>query len=79
MLLSSRLEYHTKTIDIDQSSFTRFSFEHRCMKKTKKIYQHGGKCDDQQNIKDILYVAVIYTPEGVTDNSPNFHMTSKPV
>ena len=32
MLQSSRLEYHMKTIGIDQSSFTRSSFEHRCIK-----------------------------------------------
>ena len=31
MLQSSRLEDHMKTIGIDQSSFTRSSFEHRCM------------------------------------------------
>ena len=47
MLQSSLLEDHMKTIGIDQSSFTRSSFEHRCMNKIKKIYQHAGKCDDQ--------------------------------
>ena len=31
MLQSSRLEDHMKTIGIDESSFTRSSFEHRCM------------------------------------------------
>ena len=49
------------------------------MNNIKKIYQHTGKCDDQQNLKDIIDAAIIYTPEGVTDNSPNVHMTSKPV
>ena len=37
MLQSSRLEYHMKTIGIDQSSFTRSSFEHRCMNNIKYI------------------------------------------
>ena len=46
MLQSSRLEDNMKTIGIDQSSFTRSSFEHRCMNNIKKIYQHAGKCDD---------------------------------
>ena len=46
------------------------------MNNIKKIYQHAGKCDDQQNLKDILYAAMMSTPEGVTDNSPNVHMTS---
>ena len=47
MLQSSRLEDHMKTIGIDQSSFARSSFEHRCMNNIKKIYQHAGKCEDQ--------------------------------
>ena len=49
------------------------------MNNIKKIYQHAGKCDDQQNFKDILEAAIISTPEGFTDNSPNVHMTSIPV
>ena len=68
-----------KTIGIDQSSFARSSFEHRCMNNIKKIYQHAGKCDDQQNLKDIIEAAILSTPEGVIDNSPNVQMTSKPL
>ena len=49
------------------------------MNNIKKIYQHAGKCDDQQNLKDIIDAAILSTPEGVTDNSPNVHMSSKPV
>ena len=67
-----------KTIGIDQTSFARSSFEHRCMNNIKKIYQHAGKCDDQHNFKDIVDAAILSTPEGVTDNSPNIHMKSKP-
>ena len=61
MLQSSHLEDHMKTIGIDQSSFTRSSFEHRCMNNIKKIYQHAGKCDDKQNIKDIIDVDILST------------------
>ena len=43
------------------------------------IYQHAGKCDDQQNLKDILDAAILSTPEGVKDNIHNVHMTSTPV
>ena len=68
-----------KTIGIDQSSFIGYYFEHRCMNNIKNIYQHAGKCDDQQNLKDIIDAAILSTPEGVIDNSPNVHMTSKPV
>ena len=79
MLQSSHLEYNMKTIGIDWSSFTRSYFEHRCMNNIKNIYQHAGKFDDQQNIKDILDAAILSTPEGWTDNSPNVHMPSPPV
>ena len=47
MLQSSRLDDHMKTIGIEQSSFERSSFEHRCINNIKKIYQHAGNCDDQ--------------------------------
>ena len=46
------------------------------MKNIKKIYQHVGKCDAQQNLKDIIDAAILSTPEGVTDHSPNVHLTS---
>ena len=45
----------------------------------KKIYQHAGKYDDQQNLKDILDAAMVSTPYGVTDNSPNVPMKSTAV
>ena len=49
------------------------------MNNIKNIYQHAGNFDDQQNLKDIIDAAIISTPEGVTDNIPNVHMSSKPV
>ena len=49
------------------------------MNNIKKIYQHSGKCDDQQKLKDIIDAAILSIPEGVTDNSPNVHMASSPV
>ena len=76
---SSRMEDHMKTIGIDQSSFIRSIFEHICMNNIKKIYQYSGKCDDQQNLKDIIEAAILSAPEGVTDNIPNVHLTSSPV
>ena len=45
----------------------------------KKIYQHSGKCDDQQNIKDMIDSDMVSTPEGFTDNSHSVPMTSTPV
>ena len=61
MLQSPHLEDHMKTIGIEQPSFTRSSFEHRCMNNIKKIYQHAGKCDNQQNLKDIIEASLIST------------------
>ena len=49
------------------------------MNDIKKIYQHAGKCDVQQNLKYIIYAAILSNPEVVTDGSPNVHMTSTPV
>ena len=68
-----------KNIGIDQSSFARSSFKHRYLNNIKKIYQHVGKYNDQQNLKYIIDAAILSTPEGVTENSPNVHMTSTPV
>ena len=79
MLQSSRLEDHMKTIFIDCSRFNMSTFEHRCINNIKKLHQHTGKCDNQQNLKDILEDAPLYTTEGVTDNSPNVPMTSTTV
>ena len=44
----------------------------------KKIYQHAGKCDEQQNLKDILDSDMVSTPEVVIDNIPTIPMTSTP-
>ena len=54
MLQSPRLEYHMKTIGVDQSLCNRSSFEHKCMNNIKKIYQHTVKCDDQKNLENVL-------------------------
>ena len=48
-----------KNIGIDQSLFNMYSYEHKCMNNIKKIYQHAGKCYDQQNLKDILDDAMV--------------------
>ena len=63
MLQSTHIEDHMKTIGIDQSLCNRSSFENKCMNNIKKIYQHDGKCDYQQNIKDILDAAMVSTSD----------------
>ena len=49
------------------------------MNNLKKIYQHAGKCDDQQNLKDILEADLLTTTEGFIDKIPNVHKPSTPV
>ena len=49
------------------------------MNNITNIYQHAGKCEEQQNLKDILDAAMVSNPEGFTYNSPNVPMTSTPV
>ena len=79
MLQSSRLEDHMNNICIDQLLCTRPSFEHKYMNNIKKLYQYAYKCDDQQNLKDVLDASMVSTPEVVTDNIPYVPMTSTPV
>ena len=76
MLQSSRLEDHMKTISIDLSLFKFYSPGHKILNNIKKIYQHAGKCDNQQNLKDVLDADMVSTPERVIDNSPNVPMTN---
>ena len=79
MLQLLRLEDHMKTIGIVQSSFTRSSFGHKCLNNLTNIYQHTGKCDDKQNLEDILDAAIVSTPEDDTYESTGLPMTSTPV
>ena len=68
-----------KTIGIDQSLCNYSSFEHKFLNNVKKIYQHEGKCEDQQNLTDIIDAGMVSTPEEVTDDSTSLPMTSTPV
>ena len=79
MLQSARLEYHMKTIGIDQSLRNRPSAEHKCLNNIKKINQHAVKCDDQQNLKDILDAAIVSTPEEFSDVSPSLRINQTTV
>ena len=58
MLQSPCLKYCMKTIGIDQSVSNGASFEHNFLNIIKNIYQNYGKCDYQQNFKDILEAAM---------------------
>ena len=76
---SPRLKYHVHTIDINPSLSNNAIYEHKCLENIKKLYKQAGKCDDQQQFKDILEAAMVSTPEGFTDNIPRSPMTPSPV
>ena len=75
MLKSLRLKYHMKTIGIDQSLRNSAIFKHRCLQNIKKLYEHAGKCDNQQQFRDIVEAAMVSTNKGFTNNSPRSPMT----
>ena len=75
MFQSPRLKDHVQTIGIDLSLSKNTIYEHKCLENIKKIYKQAGKCDYQQQFKDILESAIVYTPEGFTDNIPTSPMT----
>ena len=68
-----------KTIGIDQSLKNSDIIEHRCLKNINKLYQHYGKCDNQQEFKKILEVTMVSNPKGFTNNSPRSPMNPTPV
>ena len=62
MLQSPHIKDPLKTIGIDQSLINSALFEHICLQNIKKLYQHAGKCYNQQQLKYILESAMVYNP-----------------
>ena len=63
MFQSPRLKYNVQTIGVDQSLSKNDTYELTCLQNIKKLYKQAGKCEDQQQFKDILEDDIIYTPE----------------
>ena len=78
MLQPLRLKDNVKTIGIEQSLRKNYIYEHKFLQNIKNVYKHAGKCDDQQQFKDIIEAAMVSIPEGFTNNSPISPMTSTP-
>ena len=79
MLQSPRLKYHVHTIGIHPSLSNNAIYEHKCLENIKKLYKQAGKCDNQQQFKDIIEAAIVSTPEGFNDSSTISPRTSTPV
>ena len=79
MLQSPRLKDHAHTIGNDQSLNNNAIYEHKCLENIKNKYKQAGKCDDQQQFKDIIEADMVYTPERFTNNSYISPMKSTPI
>ena len=79
MLQPPRLKYHVQTIGIQLSLRKNAIYEHKFLENIKNLYKQAGKCDNQQQFRDILEVAMTYTPDGFTNNIPIYPRTSPPV
>ena len=79
MFESPRLKDHVHTIGIGPFLINNTIYEHKCLENIKKLYEQAGKCDDQQQFKDILEDAMVSNTEGFTDNITIYPRTSSPV
>ena len=68
-----------KTIGIDQSLCNMSYFEHKFLNNIQNMYQHAGRCDNQQNLNYILDSDMVNTPEEITDYILSLPMISTPV
>ena len=75
ILKSPRLKYHVQTISIYKSLSNNAIYEHKYLENIETLYKQAGKCDNQQQFKDILEAAMVSTPEWFTDYSPISPMT----
>ena len=66
MLQSPRLKDYVHTIGIHLYLSNNAIHEHKCLESIKKLYKQADKCDNQQQFKYILEVAMVSTPEGFT-------------
>ena len=76
ILQAPSLKYHMNTFGIDQSLINSILFEHRCLQNINKIHKHYGKCEKQEQFKDILKAAMVSTPKGFTYNTFRSPMTT---
>ena len=79
MFQSPRLKDTVQTIVIEKSLSNNALYEHKYLENIKKLYKQAGKCDYQQQFKDMLDADMVSTPEVFTNVSPISPMTSTPV
>ena len=79
MFQSLLLKDNVRTIGIDQSLINNAIHEHKFLENIKKLYKQAGKCDDHQQLKDILEATMVSNPEGFTDKSTISPIKSTPM
>ena len=72
----NHMKDHVQTTGIDVSLNNYSIYEHKCLENIKTLYKQAGKCDDQQQLKDIFEDVMVSTPVVSTDNSPISPMTT---
>ena len=68
MLKLTRLTDHVQTIGIHLYLRNNAIYEHKCIENIKILHKQAGKCDNQQQFKDILEAAMVSTPKVFTYN-----------
>ena len=79
MLQSPPLKDHVQNIGFEPSLSNNTIYGHKCLENIKNLYKQAGKCDYQQQLKDILEAAMVFYPEGFTNNIPIYPSTPTPV
>ena len=62
MLQPLQLKYHLQTIGVHPSLSKNAIYEQKCL-DIQKLYKQAGKCDNQQQLKDVLEDAMVSNPE----------------
>ena len=66
-------------IGLDKLSSNSVLYEHICLGNINKLYKSDGKCDNQQQYKDIIEAAMVSTSEEITEKISMSHSTYVPV
>ena len=61
MFQSPWLKYHLQTIGVHPSLRNNAIYEHKCLENIKILYKQAGKCDYQQQLKDIIEATMVFT------------------
>ena len=61
MLQSPHIKDQVQTIGIEQSLSNNALYEQKCLQNINNLYKHTGKCDNQQQFKDILEADILYS------------------